>query len=87
SICQYKNMITNLTMGEEPNLGNRKRIVEDCITRIKKYQLALQRKEIEKKINQLEKGKDSGEINKLLEEWSKLKRREKELVPYRREQL
>jgi len=82
-----KNIITNLTMGEDSNPENRKRIVEDCIIRIKRHQLALERKEIEKKINQLEKGKDSGEINKLLEEWSKLKRREKELVPYRREQL
>ncbi|RQD75463.1 MAG: DNA primase, partial [Candidatus Syntrophonatronum acetioxidans] len=80
-----KNTIVNITMGEEPDLENRKRIVEDCITKIKRHQLVLQRKEIEKKISQLEKDKNAGEINNLLEEWSKLKRREKELVPYRRE--
>ncbi len=82
---EIKKMIVSLTMEDDIDLENSKKVIRDCVKKIKSYQLSLKRKEIEGKIQKLDKERDAGEIKKLLEKWSELKRLEKDIVPYRRE--
>ncbi len=82
---EIKKMIVSLTMADNIDLDNCEKVITDCVKKIKRYQLSLKRKEIEGKIQELDKERDAGEIRKLLEKWSELKRLEKDIVPYRRE--
>lgn len=69
---KIQRILANLGMEEGTDDGLAKKVLSDCIKRIKLTKLNKERKNIETLMQEMEKGKENERMNELLKEWERL---------------
>lgn len=73
---EIKTVLANLGLSHEIEKSLHKKMIEDCIRKIKLIKITKERKNIEEKLQEMERKKEKEGITKLLQEWTRLKKEE-----------